>query len=78
MHRLSTRLALAFALTSLVGIGLAALFVRQLVTTQFNSFVVEQRRAEFVSAAANYYAANESWADMSPQALFRSYGRPLE
>ncbi|NJN19847.1 MAG: histidine kinase, partial [Oscillochloris sp.] len=75
MRSLSTRLALAFALTSLVGIGLAAFFVRQLVSTQFDSFIVEQRQAEFVDLAASYYAANGSWQGISPQVLFRAYNR---
>jgi signal transduction histidine kinase len=75
MRSLSTRLALAFALTSLVGIGLAALFVRQLVSDQFDSFVVEQRRAEFIALVSGYYAANGSWDGISPQALFGRYDR---
>ncbi len=75
MGKLSTRLALAFALTSLVGIGLAAVFVRQLVASQFDAFVVEQRRTEFVALAASYYAAHGGWEGVSPQALFGPLGR---
>lgn len=70
MRSLSTRLILAFALTSLVGIGLAALFVRQLVTDQFDDFVLEQRRTEFITSVADYYAANGSWRGISPAVLF--------
>jgi signal transduction histidine kinase len=62
MRSLSTRLVLAFALISLAGIGLAAIFVRQLVTTQFDAFVLEQRRATFIEQIGDYYAANGSWA----------------
>jgi signal transduction histidine kinase len=75
MRSLSTRLALAFALIGLVSIGLAALFVRQFVTTQFDSFVVEQRQTEFVSRATSYYAANRSWEGVSFEALFGSQRR---
>jgi signal transduction histidine kinase len=74
MRSLSTRLILAFAITSLVGIGLAALFVRQLVNDQFDDFVLEQRRTEFIASTASYYAANGSWAGISPAVLFRNDG----
>ncbi len=47
MRSLSARLVLAFALISLVGIGLAVLFVRQMAATQFDAFVLEQRRTAF-------------------------------
>jgi signal transduction histidine kinase len=71
MRSLSTRLILAFAITSLVGIGLAALFVRQLVNDQFDDFVLEQRRTEFVAAIGDYYATNGGWAGITPAILFR-------
>ncbi len=74
MRSLSTRLILAFAITSLVGIGLAALFVRQLVNDQFDDFVLEQRRSEFVTSVASYYASTGSWQGISPAVLFRSSG----
>jgi signal transduction histidine kinase len=74
MRSLSTRLILAFAVTSLVGISLAALFVRQLVADQFDDFVLEQRRSEFVTSTADYYAANGSWEGISPAMLFRRDG----
>ncbi len=52
---------LAFALTSLAGIGLAALFVRQFVATEFDAFVLTQRRDALVSELGAYYALNGSW-----------------
>ncbi len=69
MRSLSTRLVLAFALTSLVGIGLAALFVRQLVTNQFDAFMLQQRRSELVSRLASYYAVTGSWRGFRPAVL---------
>ncbi|MCX7790723.1 MAG: ATP-binding protein [Chloroflexaceae bacterium] len=74
MQSLSTRLILAFALISLVGIGLAALFVRQLVNNQFDNFVLEQRRSEFVTRVASYYAGAGGWQGVSPAVLFRNDG----
>ena len=86
MRSLSTRLVLAFALTSLVGIGLAALFVRQLVTNQFDAFMLQQRRSELVSRLASYYAVTGSWRGFRPAVLLMgqldrhdgSSGRPDE
>jgi signal transduction histidine kinase len=69
MGSLTTRLVLAFAVISLAGIGLAALFVRQLVATQFDAFVLEQRRDAFAAQAASYYAANGGWDGISPRAF---------
>jgi signal transduction histidine kinase len=70
MRTLSTKLVLAFALTSLAGIALAALFIRQFVVAEFDAYVLEQRRAAFIEEASAYYAANGSWEGISP-AIFR-------
>ncbi|GAB4450657.1 MAG: ATP-binding protein [Chloroflexi bacterium OHK40] len=59
--KLSTRLLLAFALTSLAGIALAALLVRQLVTSAFDDYVRDQRLAAYVEAASAYFAQQGSW-----------------
>ena len=74
MRSLSARLVLAFALTSLVGIGLAALFVRQFVTNQFDSYVLEESQGQFVTLAENYYAAHGSWDGISSAELSEAYG----
>jgi signal transduction histidine kinase len=70
MRSLTTRLVLAFALTSLASIGLAAFLMRYLVMTQFDAYVLERRRAEFVEQLAAYYSANGSWEGITPQAIF--------
>ncbi len=74
MRSLTTRLVLAFALTSLTAIGLVALFVRPFVTSQFDAYVLDQRRSEFVEQAAAYYTANGSWQAIDPAGLFASAG----
>ncbi|NTU85561.1 MAG: HAMP domain-containing protein, partial [Chloroflexales bacterium] len=62
MRSLSTKLVLAFALTSLAGIALAAFFVRQSVVNEFDAYVLQQRRDEFVSQLSAYYTQYGSWA----------------
>lgn len=65
MGSLSTKLVLAFALTSLTSVALAALLVRQFVATEFDAYRTEQRHAKFVEQASEYYSANGSWADVT-------------
>lgn len=61
MRSLSVRLVLAFLLTSVVGVGLAAFFIRQLVVDSFNDYLFEQRRDDFVEAAQTYYSQYGTW-----------------
>lgn len=61
MRSLSTKLALAFAIISVVGIVLAALFVRQLVTNEFDSYVRTQRMTTFQEDLTTFYASNGTW-----------------
>ena len=61
MRSLSTKLVLAFALTSLAGIALAAIFVRQSVVSEFDAYVLQQRRDEFVTRLGTYYAQQGTW-----------------
>jgi signal transduction histidine kinase len=70
MRTLSTKLVVAFALTSLAGIALAALFIRQFVVAEFDAYVLNQRRDAFIEDVSAYYAANGSWEGTSP-AIFR-------
>ena len=60
MRSLSSKLVLAFLLTSLVGAVLAAIFVRQFVSSQFDAFVISQQRDFFANRVLDYYAANGS------------------
>lgn len=69
MRSLSAKLILAFALTSLAGIALAALLVRQFVLQEFDAYVLEQRRDTFVEQVQAYYTANGSWEGVAA-ALF--------
>jgi signal transduction histidine kinase len=61
MRSLSIRLVLAFLLTSVVGVGLAALFIQQLVVDGFDDFLLEQRRDDFVEATQSYYSEYGTW-----------------
>ncbi len=61
MRSLSTKLVLAFALTSLAGIALVALFLRESVVSEFDAYVLQQRRTEFVVQLSAYYAQQHTW-----------------
>jgi signal transduction histidine kinase len=76
MRTLSTKLILAFALTSLAGIALAALLIRQFVVAEFDAYVLNQRRSAFIEDASAYYAANGSWEGISPAIFRRDAGGP--
>lgn len=76
MRTLSTKLIVAFALTSLVGIALAALLIRQFVVAEFDAYVLNQRRDAFIEEVSAYYAANGSWAGISPAIFARDTGGP--
>lgn len=58
---LTIKLVLAFLLTSVAGVVLASLFIRQFVSREFNNYVVEQQRTNFIATVSNYYEANGSW-----------------
>lgn len=59
---LTLKLSLAFLLTSVLGIGLAALLARVVTTREFDRFVMGQLRNEYVANAAAYYQSHGSWA----------------
>jgi signal transduction histidine kinase len=61
MRSLTFKLVLAFLLTSVAGMALAALFIRQSVTSEFDSYVITQQRAEFVDQIIGYYEQAGSW-----------------
>ncbi|MFN8482235.1 MAG: HAMP domain-containing sensor histidine kinase [Anaerolineae bacterium] len=56
------KLTLAFLLTSVLGIGLAALLARVVTMREFDRFVMGQLRNEYVANAAAYYQSHGSWA----------------
>ncbi|HPH98036.1 MAG TPA: ATP-binding protein [Anaerolineaceae bacterium] len=73
---LTLRLVLAFAIVSLAGIALAALFVWRATTSEFDRLVIDRRQEEFINFLVNYYEANGSW-DGIAQALNKQTTQPL-
>jgi signal transduction histidine kinase len=61
MHSLTFKLVLAFLLTSIAGMALAAIFIRQSVTTEFDSYVIAQQRADFIDQVSAYYEQTGTW-----------------
>jgi len=59
--KLTHKLTLAFLLISLIAIGLAALFVWFTTATEFNNYIVDQRQAQFVAVATDYYLTYGNW-----------------
>ncbi|HET9222270.1 MAG TPA: HAMP domain-containing protein [Roseiflexaceae bacterium] len=64
MRSLTFKLVLAFLLTSIAGMALASIFIRQSVTREFDSYVIAQQRASFVDDVGAYYATYGSWAGL--------------
>src|SRR5213596_2799080 len=61
MRSLTFKLVLAFLLTSIAGMALAAIFIRQSVTSEFDSYVIAQQRADFIDQVSAYYEQSGSW-----------------
>ena len=61
MRSLTLKLILAFLLISVIGIGLAAVIARAATGRQFDRFIMDRTRSEFVANAASYYQAHGSW-----------------
>jgi signal transduction histidine kinase len=61
MRSLRVKLVAAFVLTSVLGIGLSALFIRQFVVREFDDYVIAQRRTDFVELAQSYYTTYGAW-----------------
>lgn len=61
MRSLMLKLILAFLLTSVAGVALASVFIRQFVTRQFDNYVVEQHRSNFIDDVSTYYATYNTW-----------------
>jgi signal transduction histidine kinase len=76
MRSLSSKLVLAFLLTSLTGAVLAAVFVRQFVGSQFDAFVVSQQRDFFTNRVLDYYATNGSLSGIGQWISERSNRHP--
>jgi signal transduction histidine kinase len=59
--KLTHKLSLAFLLVSLLAIGLAALVVQNVTSAQFNNYLLEQQREQFLRVAGEYYAETSDW-----------------
>jgi signal transduction histidine kinase len=59
--KLTYKLTLAFLFVSLIAIGLAALFVWTTTATEFNNYIIDQRQAQFISIATDYYHTHGNW-----------------
>jgi signal transduction histidine kinase len=59
--KLTHKLTLAFLLVSLLAIGLAALVVQNVTSAQFNNYLLEQQREQFLRVAGEYYAEISDW-----------------
>jgi signal transduction histidine kinase len=61
VRSLTFKLIVAFLLTSVLGVGLAAVVARQVTAREFGRFVMGQQRNDFVASAESYYRAYGSW-----------------
>lgn len=64
MRSLTFKLVLAFLLTSVASVALASIFIRQSVTSEFDSYVIAQQRASFIDDVGAYYASAGSWSGL--------------
>lgn len=61
MRSLTTKLAVAFVGVGLIAISLIGLYVWQMTTREFSTFMVAHQRDMLVEQWAQYYAAKGSW-----------------
>ena len=59
--KLTSKLTLAFLLVSLLAVGLAALVVQNVTSAQFNNYLLEQQREQFLRVAGEYYTETGDW-----------------
>ncbi len=64
MFSLRVKLSLALLVTGLSGVIIVAVLVQRFTTAEFDSFVVEQERANFIADMAAYYEVYGSWENM--------------
>jgi len=80
--KLTSKLTLAFLITSLIAVGLAAAFVGITTSIGFNQYIVDQRQAQFVSVASEYYLENGNWRGVDvalrQQGLLPPFAQPGE
>ena len=61
MRSLTVKLILAFLLISVIGIGLAAVLARAVTGREFDRFIMDRARGEFLADAVSYYQTHGSW-----------------
>ncbi len=61
MRSLTVKLILSFLLVSVIGIGLAAVLARAVTGREFDRFIMDRARSEFLASAASYYQTHGSW-----------------
>ena len=61
MRSLTVKLILAFLLISVVSVALAAVLARAATGREFDRFIMDRARGEFLAGAASYYQAHGSW-----------------
>ena len=71
--KLSLKLTLAFLLVSLTVAGLAAFFAWQATAREFETFVVDRIRDDFIERVSAYYQENGSW-----QGVGRHFPPPMQ
>ena len=72
MKSLSLKLTLAFLIVSLTVAGLAAVFTWQATAREFETFVVDRIRDDFIEKVADYYQDRGSWQGIMPELFPRS------
>jgi signal transduction histidine kinase len=61
---LRIKFTLALLVTGLSGVIIVSMFAQRFTTTEFDNFVVEQNRTNFIADMAAYYEVYGSWDDM--------------
>ena len=61
---LRVKLTLALLFTSLSGVTIVTVLVQRFTAAEFDNFVVEQERANFIDDLTAYYEVNGSWDNM--------------
>ena len=61
MSSLRVKLTVALLFTALAGIIIIAVLVQQITTSEFDTFIIEQAKAEFLADVTAYYEVVGSW-----------------
>lgn len=74
MRSLALKLTLAFLFVSVIGVLLAALFVRQRTQSEFDRFVLDSYQSDLLDDLSAYYQTTGSWDEINA-IVFRTPGR---